>query len=317
MRKLVNNIISKKGYSFLLFKIGIFLTIAYISDYALGSTFQYLYSKQKSGWEFRTKYSVEDTKADILIFGASRAQQQYNPIYFEDRLQKSCYNVGRDGESIFYYYGVLQGVLKRYHPKLILLDIENGLFAESQSSYDRLSTLLPFYKNHPEMRSLIELRSPFEKFKLYSRVYPFNSLIFKMAIGNTELSSKKNEDIKGYLPLTGSLNEKIRDVNLSKTYSVDTNKVKMYNYFINACQEANVKLYIICSPYFYNSIGIDTSMSIAKNIASQKNIVFFDFSKDQFFLNRSNLFDDTVHVNVTGSKIFSNKVIDSIIENDK
>ena len=62
-----------------------------------------------------------------------------------------------------------------------------------------------------------------------------------------------------------------------------------------------------------NLIGADTSMTIAKNVAISKNIQFFDFSKDAFFLKNPNLFDDTVHVNMEGAKIFTNNLIDSII----
>ena len=317
MIKTFKNLTIKKGYSYLLLKLTAFLLMAFIFDFIVGSLFSYLYFKQTSGWEFRTKYSVEDTKADILIFGASRAQQQYNPIFFEERLLQTCYNVGRDGQPIFYYYGVLNAVLKRYTPKMILMDIENGVFSQSQSSYDRVAVLLPFYKTHPEMRSVIELKSPFEKIKLQSAIYPYNSLLFKIAIGNTEFNKNRNKDIKGYVPLTGALDEPIRTVDFSKQYSIDTNKINIYRSFIKDCKQANVKLYIICSPYFINAIGTDTSITIAKEIARVNNVDFIDFSKDDFFLNNSKLFDDTVHVNETGSKIFSNKLIDTLIFKNK
>jgi hypothetical protein len=313
MASAFKNISIKKGYQYLLLKLAAFLIIVFILDFIIGGLFNHFYFKQSSGWEYRTKYSIEDTRADILIFGASRAQQQYNPVFFEDRLRQTCYNVGRDGEPVFYYYAVLKGILKRYEPKMIILDIENEVFKESQHSYDRIAVLLPFYKNHPEMRSIIELRGPYEKFKLQSRVYPYNSLLFKIAMGNTKLSKKRNEDIKGYLPLTRALDEPIRMVDISKKYDIDSNKVNCYKSFIQDCKKANVKLYIVCSPYFIQSTGTDRSMALAKEIARENRIDFVDFSKDEVFLNDSRLFDDTVHVNVAGAKIFSNKLIDTII----
>ncbi len=292
-----------------------FLLLACFFDFLIGRLFNKFYLKQTSGWEYRTKYSIEDTKADILIFGASRAQQQYNPLYFEERLQQTCYNVGRDGEPIFYYYAVLKGILSRHLPKMIILDIENGVFKESASSYDRISILLPFYKTHPEMRSIIELRSPFEKFKLQSGIYPYNSMLLKILKGNIKSGGKEKEDIKGYLPLLRSLNEPTRTVDLSKPYKLDSNKLNCYKAFINDCNKANIKLYLINSPYYFNSIGKDISMEIAKDIANKNSLDFIDFSKDEFFLKSPHLFDDTVHVNLAGSKIFSNRVIDSIISN--
>ncbi|MDB5277769.1 MAG: esterase, hydrolase-type domain [Ferruginibacter sp.] len=302
------------GYQHLLIKTGAFIILAFIADFFVGGIFHYFYFKQSSGWEYRTKYSIEDTRADVLIFGASRAQQQYNPDYIEKKTGLTCYNTGRDGEPVFYYYGVLQGVLKRYTPKIIILDVENNVFRESQDSYDRLSILLPYYTTHPEMRPVIELRSPFEKLKLQSRVYPFNSMLFKIAIGNTDFNKKRFEDIKGYVPLTGALDEPIRTVDLSKNkYAVDTNKINCYKSFINDCLKANIKLYLVCSPYFFRAVGEDTSMQIAKEIAKERKVDFIDFSKDKLFLSNSKFFDDTIHVNVSGSEIFSNKVADTLL----
>ena len=317
MKNSFKNLLVNKGYKYLVLKLVIFFMIVFIADFFIGKLFSYFYFKQTSGWEYRTKYSVEDTKADILIFGASRAQQQYNPIFFEDKLNQSSYNVGRDGESIFYQYAILKAILKRYSPKMIILDIENKEFLSSQGSYDRLSALLPFYSHHPEMRPIIQLKSPYEKFKLLSKVYPYNSMVFKIAIGNTQLIKKNEEDIKGYLPLTRELDEPIRTHNLSEKYDIDSIKVNCYKAFIADCIEANVKLYLVCSPYFINTVGSDSSMTIGKEIAKANNIHFFDFSKDELFLKNSKLFDDTVHVNVSGSKIFSNQLIDSLIANNK
>ena len=306
-------IAQKKGYLYLFIKLAAFLLLAFFFDLIIGGIFNKFYFRQTSGWEYRTKYSIEDTKADILIFGASRAQQQYNPVYFEERMQQTCYNVGRDGEPIFYYYAVLKAILSRHLPKIIILDIENSVFKESQSSYDRISILLPFYKSHPEMRSIINLRSPNEKFKLQSNIYPYNSMLLKIVKGNIKSSNKEKEDINGYLPLLRSLNEPVRTVDLSKPYNLDSNKLNSYKAFINDCKKANIKLYIINSPYYFNSIGKDISMEIAKDIAHKNSIDFIDLSKDEFFLKSPQLFDDTVHVNMAGSKIFTNKVIDSVI----
>lgn len=310
MLQLLKNLLKKNNYVAGALKLGGFLMLAFIFDKTIGGLLSKFYFEQKSGWEYRTKYSIENTEADILIFGASRAQQQYNPIYFEERMVQSCYNVGRDGEPIFYYYAVLKSVLKRYSPKIIILDIENGVFKESQSSYDKLSILLPFYKDHPEMRPIIEMRSHLEKLKLQSNVYPYNSLLFKIALGN--INTTKSDDIKGYVPLNRLWAEPLRTVDLSIKYNLDTNKINYYKAFINDCYKAQVKLYIVCSPYYLRLKGNDSSIVLAKHIATEKNVDFIDFSRDESFLSNSKLFDDTVHVNTIGSKIFCNKLIDTL-----
>ena len=312
------NITATKGYQYLIFKIAVFMLLVFFADFLFGGIFHYYYIKQSSGWEYRTRYSIEETRAEVLIFGASRAQQQYNPDYFEKKLGLTSYNVGRDGEPVFYYFSLLNGILKRYTPKIIILDVENNVFKESQDSYDRLSILLPYYSTHPEMRAVIELKSPLEKLKLQSRLYPFNSMLFKIAIGNTEYNKRRFEDIKGYVPLNRALDEGIRIVDFSKiSYPIDTNKVNCYRSFIKDCIEANVKLYLVCSPYFSRTIGEDTSMAIAKKVAAENKIDFLDYSKDKIFLSNSKLFDDTIHVNSTGSAIFSNRLADTLLFKSK
>ena len=146
------NILKRKGYSNSLVLVLLFFVLLIAADYFTGKIINYFYFRQTSGWDYETKYSIEDTKADVLIFGASRAQQQYNPEFIEDSLKLTCYNVGRDGMPFFYHYAVLQGVLKRYSPKIILLDCEYGVLKKAESSYERISCLLPYYKGYPEMR---------------------------------------------------------------------------------------------------------------------------------------------------------------------
>ncbi len=314
----MKNIILKNEKNRQLFNftnIAAFILLVFLTDFATGKVFHHLYKKQKSGWEYRTRYSVEDTKAEMILLGASRVQQQYNPVYFEQRLNLSCYNVGRDGQSFLYQYVIMQGILKRYHPKIVLLECERKMFLKYSASFERLSCLLPLYQDHPEMREIILLRSPYERLKLLSQAYPYNSSILKIFIAN--ISNKPDEDIKGYVPLKGSLNESKKLVDFSEPYDIDSVKLKYFDLFIDQCKKHHIKLYFTVSPYYFTYTGTDASLQIAKEAAAKNNIPFFDLSKGVTELNDSRLYDDTVHVNKTGSKILTNIIIDSIIKSGK
>lgn len=313
MTNYIQTIKSKNGYQYFFLKLVIFAIILFTTDFIIGNIFKSVYLKQNSGWEFRTKYAIEDTKADILIFGSSRAQQQYNPVYFEERLKASCYNAGRDGQAILYQYPVLQAILKRYKPKAIILECDNRMFIDTRDAYERLSCLLPFYEKHPEIRAALRLKNSNEKIKVLSHMYPYNSTFFKIVQG---VFKKEDEDIKGYVALKGALTEEIREVDLGKSYKIDTNRIAFYKSFINLCKMSGVKLVITASPYFSKEVGNDSSLTIAKKIAYENNIPFYDLSKGHLLLSKSNLFDDTAHVNQTGAKILSNIVIDSILLNN-
>ncbi len=297
-----------KSIRYRLLQVLLFIALVAAADFTVGKILKYFYTRQSSGWEYATRYSAEETKADVLIFGASRAQQQYIPTYFEDTLHLTSYNVGRDGTSFFYHYAMLQAVLKRYTPKVIVLDCEYAALKASPTSYERLSLLLPLYNDHPEMRSVINLRSPFEKYKLISCIYPYNSMLFKIAVANLESNKKEKEDIKGYMPLHNSLKQPIKTFDYTAPYELDSIKVNMLNAFVDECIQKNIKLYFVCPPYYMKTIGTDYSLAVTQQIAEQKKIPFIDYSKDTFYFNRPQLFDDTVHLNMTGSKMFSAEI---------
>jgi hypothetical protein len=307
--------IKEKRIPRLLGKLMLFFAIVFLLDAAIGRLLQYLYFKQDSGLLYRTTYSIDSTKAEIVIFGSSTANHHYYPGSFEKRMNLSLYNAGRDGNSIFYHYSVLKCILKRYAPKIAILDFNIREFKKDEQSYDRISSLLPYYQRHPEIRDIIQQKSKYEKYKILSKIYPFNSLLFTIAIGNLNLNTMRENIIseEGYLPLKRIWRREISTDTSNKNYVIDRNKVDIFENFIRDCHTSNVKLYIIISPRFLKYEFADCSISIARGIAKKFNIHFFNFSNDPDFLNHPELFADKSHLNDSGAKIYSNKVIDKIL----
>ncbi|MEI6586670.1 MAG: hypothetical protein WCL56_11320 [Sediminibacterium sp.] len=299
-----------KGF---VFKTVLLIVIVFLLDFTIGTTLQYFYFKQESGFLYRTTYAIEKTKADVLIFGSSRASRHYNPNIFSNRMHLSSYNVGHDGNFILYQYAVLSAVLKRYHPKLIVLDITRGDFAIRQNDYERLSALLPYYSGHSEIRPIVQLKSPYEAFKNLSFIYPYNSLLFSIAVGNTEFNKQKMKDIDGYVPIEKIWTGSMATADSLPNYPMDSIKINTYQSFINDCLSNNIKLVIVCSPYLFKATNTDNTINLAKSIALKNHIPFHDYSIDTSFVNKHQLFADSIHLNNGGATIFSNKVIDKIL----
>ena len=301
-----------QSFSFLL-KVLIFLLIVFALDFAIGSLLRYYYFKQTSGFYYRTTYSLEETKADVLIFGSSKANHQFYPDIFEKRLNLSYYNVGRDGSSIFYHYSILQSVLKRYIPKIIILEMTRE-FEKKQISYDRISMLLPYYESNPSVRPIIKLRSRFEKFKMISKIYPYNSLLFSIVSGNSEFNRSRNSDIKGYVPLTREWTVPIQHFSVPFKDQIDSTKIKIFESFIKACNNSGVKLYIVASPNYYIMDYVDRSNLIAMQIARKYGVQFFNYSNDSLFLATPSYFADNMHLNDKGAISFSKILVEEIIK---
>ncbi len=294
-------------------KFIILLGIVIALDFSIGKILNTLYFNQISGYMFRTTYTIEKTTADVLIFGSSRANHHYNPEILSKQLKMSVYNAGKDGSSIIYHYSVFKSIMKRYKPKVIILDISVGEFNKTQNSYDRLSPLLPYYQTHPEIRPIVQLKSRYEKIKMLSSIYPFNSSIFSIVAGNTQLYSGNDKDINGYIPLYRKLSENLTVDTTNWTLQVDPVKEEMFCAFIDECIKSGIQLFIICSPYHLNIKNQDKSIALISKITHNNSVPFFNFSSDSLFLKSTDLFSDRVHLNSYGAGIFSNLVADSIL----
>ena len=296
-----------------------FLLILFMLDYSIGSTLRYLYFKQDAGLLYRTTYSLDSTTADFLIFGSSTANHHYDPSIFENRLNMSVYNTGRDANTIFYNYAVFQSILKRYTPKAAILDFNVGEFQVFPDDYDRISSLLPYYYSNPEVQPIIRLKGPFEKLKLISKIYPFNSLLFTILVGNTQYNKSRDyiNDHNGFIPLDHVWKKTIRTVTPAKKYQLDSTKIRILKSFVRECENNNIKLYICISPRFIKYTEKDLSVEIVHRIADEYNVPFYNFSNDTLFWNHPDFFADQSHLNGKGAEVFSNKVIDKILHNQE
>ena len=276
---------------------------------------RYYYFKQISGLYYRTTYAIDSTKADILVFGSSRANHHYVPEIFEDSLQMSFYNTGRDGNFLLFNYAVFKSTLSRYTPKIILFDVNTNELIKNEDDYDRLSSLLPYYKNHPEIRDIVNLRSPYEKTKLVSSIYPFNSMFLTIVIGNLELNKERKADRKGYLPLHDTL---LTSVSLkyregSKGVS-DTIKIKALKEIIQICKEREIHLYFVNSPAYYKEGLADNLKEIECTFEKEK-AVYWSYSKDTLFIENPEYFQDIAHLNDNGAKVFTKLLVKRIKDN--
>ncbi|MEQ1734018.1 MAG: hypothetical protein ABL940_10110 [Bacteroidia bacterium] len=304
--------IKRNAYRYFAYKLVVLLVVVVALDYGIGKALSYWYFKQTSGLQYRTTYSVDSTTANVLIVGSSRANHHYYPTVLEQGLQQSYYNMGRDGSFIFYHYAVLKAVLQRYSPKVVILDFNRNSFEQDINHYDRLSALLPYYATHPEMRPIIALKSQYERIKLLSHIYPYNSALFTIAVGNMAFNKKRKEDQQGYVPLTRVWNSALTTDSSAAMYAIDSVKIHLYQDFINQCTRDNVKLYVVCSPYFTQYTTTDYSLTIAKQLAAKHHVTFLDYSNDTTFTHNAKLFADVSHLNNEGAKLFSTKLMQDL-----
>lgn len=288
----------------LLYKFLILFGIIFLFDFVIGKTLEHFYFKQASGAFYRTTYSMDSTCADILIFGSSRANHHYDPRVFESSLGMSCYNTGRDGNFLLYNFAVFKTVVERYTPKIVIFDVAGNELSSTADDYVRLSSLLPYKNRNRAIDQMIALRGPFEKVKCLSKIYPYNSLLLTIAIGNTEMNKERKSDISGYVPISGTWNKTRAEIDTNASGMIDPNKDKALKEIIHDCKLNGIRLLLVNSPAFVKSIPSNDVNTIRQTAQTGK-VEYLDYSSDTTFLNNHNYFFDPLHLNDTGARLFS------------
>lgn len=290
-----------------------FLVLA--CDRGIGLILRILYYNQQSGVYFQTTYSIDSTRADILVFGSSRARHHYVPKVFEDRLHYTCFNTGLDGSSILYNYALFSAITQRYIPTQVILDIRPYELRYDPSDYEKLSVLLPYNRANPEFDRLIDLRGPFEKVKRISSIYPYNSLIIQIAMGNIRNPDKNDKNSKGYDPIYDVMKSEELDTLEIETNKIDINKSIALQQIILTCQKENIDLILVNSPA-YHILKDSLYTKNLQKLCTENRIKFWDMSNHPVFKNNPRYFADKSHLNDEGAKLFTNLLIDSIQQNN-
>jgi len=177
---------------------------------------------------------------------------------------------------------------------------------------DRLGILLPFYSNHSEIRASLEKRGKFERIKLLSHIYPYNSklnILFYQCFGNTRVENG------GFTPINGpfKINFDALENDLKNKQTIDALKLQAFTEFINLCQKENINLILTLSPYIDTALVNSNLFTFADSIAKCNNIPLLNFSENKVFYKNNNLFIDHAHLNSKGASIFSNLFADTLM----
>jgi hypothetical protein len=286
-------------------KLIAFFVLLFILDAVFGGLLKFFYFRQKSGLNYRLTYAIDHTTDEVLVLGSSRAQAHYVPSIIEKNLGKSCYNAGRDGQNLLFSYAVHQAVIKRYHPDIIILDLIPRDFFKIDVHYDRLSLLLPYYDSHDEIRPIVHLRNRFERIKLMSRIYPYNSM--PITIAKYNLVEDAEQD--GYVPVFGEMTPLMQheeeEVPFWQNAGFDPNMIHAFETIIATCMESDIQLYVVISPHYLGEAPGMSSLPKVIEILGESPYELWDYSNHPDFTGQYKLFRDRSHLNNVGAKLFS------------
>ncbi len=303
-------------------RLALFILVLVAIDQLLGFGLRQIYFSQTKGQYAQINQAVNKVEADILVFGSSRAIRHYDPAILSAAFGKSCYNVGCDAQQIPYYTALQDVIFRRKKPSMVILDINTWEFIEGSSKYEKLSILLPHCRQHPELIPYQELSSPYERWKLFSQVYPYNSTLF-ISANNILLANKIAKDENGYNPLRKHmtpdeveytqklLNQSQKD-DAEKKPPTDTVAFRLLHQFLNNCTQNGIPTYVVISPKLAPEIPNVRKDQLIEIVKQYKNVKFLDFTKNDRYNNHFEKFADIFHLNKEGAEEFSHELVDSL-----
>jgi lysophospholipase L1-like esterase len=302
-------------------KVLVLLISLFSIDRGFGFILEQLYFSQTKGIANSLNYLFYECNADILVFGNSRAQHHYDATIISDSLKMTCYNAGQDGgHSVLFSYAQIKIILKRYNPKLIIVEIDPSLMYYRNEDYDKLSILLPYYNEYVELRPLLLARSPYERIKLLSSIYPFNSKLFDLIWNNLSSNSRAVNGLNGFVPLKSKFHYSARSIEkkflTNDEDKPDSFKIAALKDIILSCRSKNVKILFVNSPIYHNNGEIYDEQTKCSSetikIINSYGANYLDFTSLTLFDGREDLFSDRGHLNSQGAKLFTEYLSEQI-----
>jgi hypothetical protein len=317
-----------KGTAFLL-KILIVGFCLVIADAGIGRLMRHYYFRVNHGEQARVNRVVDSATDSVLVLGSSRAAHHYISSIISDSLQFPCWNAGKDRQGLFYNLAIAKMVLLRYHPRGIILDLSPASFIAGESGLDDLSVLLPYYRQHPEIRAIVNRMGPWEWVKTRSALYCYNSLALQIVFNNLP-DTRDSGIINGYIPNYNMLNRTpVPPYTAQQTDgSPDTAIVASFEEMITLAEDGGTGLAVIISPVYFPMPAGTSTIRLAKEICARRQVLFLDYSASDFIPEhtsaqgasasariqgsatapsprKADFFSDENHLNDAGARIFT------------
>ncbi|MEO1414620.1 MAG: hypothetical protein AAFW00_05045 [Bacteroidota bacterium] len=293
-------------------KLAIFALILVILDQSIGIGARELYFSQKTGRYARLNHLLYETEAELIVMGSSHALRHYDTEILEQNLEMDVYNGGIQGQFILFQEAVLEMLVERHAPKHMVLNVAPDFFVYQPTTYERLGELKPYYYKHQEtLKPFMKLKSVFEPFKMFSKLYQYNSTIAHIF----RYLASPQPDVEGYVKLEGEIPPLPEGTRIYPQEHMDMDSVAIaaFDQFIKTAKEHDINLILVASPVVTGEdVDALKAYQLLKQQAIFHGIPLLDYSKDPSYTHQYHLFHDGNHLNTEGAKLFSVQVAEGI-----
>ncbi len=297
-------------------KIFILIIVLVIIDYSIGLILNQILINSPDGRYHKAYHSLLKCNDEIIIFGSSRAETNFASYVFEDSLGYSCWNTGRGGQMLPFWYAIQMGILERYIPKIVIINVENDFLTEDfdKGAYERIGFLRPFYYLQPVIQPIINKISKYERYKMGSKIYSYNSSFYYLLRPYLLKGLDGKIEERGWKPRDGKIKDKTGKMYIENSKkNLNHDSVLLFEKFIGNFISKGCEVYVVISPN--HGILIESTSTI-KYLNSKKELVLLNYANNHSFSENSDIFMDSSHLNRLGAVKFSKRICSRILTLD-
>lgn len=300
----------KRFFIWLLIIIGTLVA----ADFIFGVIFnQYMKRVGLKGDYLSAEKMLRNFDNDLAVLGSSVALNSINTATLEDSLNLSTINGASNGQTFPYYLSVLKAIVAQKPPKHILL----GLIPENLSDSglgNRYNFLAPYYGHGiGDIDSCMSSKDKLEPLLLKSNLYRLNTIWFRIFLYNFITVGISGEN--GFIakPIPPQVTKRI-DMGDDIIRPMSDVRRKQLIEFIEICKSHGIDLMILITP---RCVAFDDGYSNPvitelSDISKQYDITLYDDSNLKPFNYNDSLFYDNKHININGSKIYTDTIINRL-----
>ena len=289
-----------------LINILVFFAIVAGIDICVGFVGVFFQVHAKGGDTRKTNDLLENDQHDILILGSSRACHHYDTPFLSDTLKMDVFNAGYDGNGVVLSYGLLSMILERYQPKLIIFDDEPcfdiNVYAGDNGNKRYITPLKPYFRNYG-VSKIIQGVSKEEYYKSFSGMMRYNTSIISKTM---DYIGGGSEDNRGYVPMYGVYEGEPSTNGLIQT-RFDPFKLLCFENMLLLVKSKNVPIMVVASPKYGEKSSKDLQPVI--DLCAKYQVPFLDYYADEEFMRHKEWFNEPMHLNAEGARVFSEKLI--------
>ena len=251
---------------------------------------------------------------DAVILGSSVALNSIDPVAVGDSLGLRVYDGGANGQTMPFFLTTLKAIVSQKKPKLVILGLAPFNLTDKGNGA-RYNLLAPYYgKGIADIDSRLNGDDAVERAFLHSNFYRLNRIWFRILLYNFISAGEQGEN--GFIAKPIPTQFPTRD-NGAQDLPIEPMRAAQLEEFVRMCRDNDIELMVVVTPRF-ETLAKDElkALKSARDIVTAHGYRFYNDLHLEPFISDSTLFYDRSHININGTHIYTDTIIDRLKNED-